>query len=351
MQRLSLQSARPLIRGHKPLAASRLSTTARSRNQAQHLPPKLPYGTENGLGEFMSESTLTEVATVYQKGLLDRLSDLTKDTPQASQSVLQNVISFAQDRSKALEFNYASQALNNSFFLDMLKPPEQSSQTQKSEENSESLYGNEKELMEYPYLKQRIDLSFGSLAGLKSTFGGAGMGMFGSGWVWLVADSTGDLAVVATYGSGTMLVRSREQKGLQPSVLGEGRTATQSGTSFHTRSNNFSRYEAFGGTSSSPVSGSNMRFPLDPNPITPSRSFSGLKAATDAIARGNVDHTGVGYDLIPLLTCSIHEHCWLRDHGVWGKKDYLTNFWSVVDWRKLGSTYERLFGAPRKYGA
>lgn len=78
MQRLSLQSARPLIRGHKPLAASRLSTTARSRNQAQHLPPKLPYGTENGLGEFMSESTLTEVATVYQKGLLDRLSDLTK---------------------------------------------------------------------------------------------------------------------------------------------------------------------------------------------------------------------------------------------------------------------------------
>lgn len=232
--------------------------------------------------------------------------------------------------------------------------------------------------MEYPYLKQRIDLSFGSLAGLKSTFGGAGMGMvsgmlgtpctvarvltsflatqFGSGWVWLVADSTGDLAVVATYGSGTMLVRSREQKGLQPSVLGEGRTATQSDTSsaFHTRSSNFSRYEAFGGTSSSPVSGSNMRFPLDPNPITPSRSASTafLKAATDAIARGkNNDQTGVGYDLIPLLTCSIHEHCWLRDHGVWGKKDYLTNFWSVVDWRKLGSTYERLFGVPRKYGA
>ncbi|KAG8954335.1 hypothetical protein FRC00_005898, partial [Tulasnella sp. 408] len=170
---------------------------------------------------------------------------------------------------------------------------------------------------------------------------------FGSGWVWLVADSTGDLAVVATYGSGTMLVRSREQKGLQPSVLGEGRTASAS-SAFHTRSSNFSRYEAFGGTSSSPVSGSNMRFPLDPNPITPSRSVSGLKAATDAIARGNTDQTGVGYDLIPLLTCSIHEHCWLRDHGVWGKKDYLTNFWSVVDWRKLGSTYERLFGAPRK---
>ncbi|KAG8909717.1 hypothetical protein FRC01_006771 [Tulasnella sp. 417] len=150
-----------------------------------------------------------------------------------------------------------------------------------------------------------------------------------------------------------MLIRSREQKGLQPNILGEGRTdASSASSTFHTRSSNFSRYEtsAFGGTQSSPVSGSNMRFPLDPNPITPSRSIS-LKAATEAIARGNEDRTGVGYELIPLLNCSIHEHCWLRDHGVWGKKDYLTNFWSVVDWRKLGSTYEQLFGAPRKYGA
>lgn len=307
----------------------------------------------------MSEGTLTEVATVYQKGLLDRLSDLTKDTPQASQSVLQNVISFAEDRSKALEFNYASQALNNSFFLDMLKPPEQYSPAQNQEVNSDSTeeprYGHEKELKEYPSLQKRIELNFGNLTGLKSTFGAAGMGMFGSGWLWLVADNTGDLAVVATYGPGTMLIRSREQKGLQPSILGEARTTVgpDASTTLRSRPNNFSRYgafpSAFAGVPSSPVSGSNMRLPLDPNPITPSRSFT-LKAATEAIAKGNDDRTGVGYDLIPLLACSIHEHCWLRDHGVWGKKEYLTNFWSVVDWRKLGTTYERLFGPARKYG-
>lgn len=42
------------------------------------------------------------------------------DTELENQSVMQTVLSTASDRSKALTFNYASQALNNSFFLDSL---------------------------------------------------------------------------------------------------------------------------------------------------------------------------------------------------------------------------------------
>ena len=42
------------------------------------------------------------------------------DTELANKSVMQTIIDTAPDRSKTLAFNYASLALNNSFFLDTL---------------------------------------------------------------------------------------------------------------------------------------------------------------------------------------------------------------------------------------
>ena len=41
-------------------------------------------------------------------------------TELENKSVVQTIIDTAPDRSKTLAFNYASQALNNSFFLDTL---------------------------------------------------------------------------------------------------------------------------------------------------------------------------------------------------------------------------------------
>ncbi|KAG9000312.1 hypothetical protein FRB90_011836 [Tulasnella sp. 427] len=232
----------------------------------------------------------------------------------------------------------------------MLKPPEQSSRTHGQDNASaeQTAKGNEKDLLEFPHFQEMINSSFGSLAGLKSTFGAAGMGMFGSGWVWLVADTNGDLAVVATYGSGTMLVRSREQKGLQPKVHGENHAAVQSNAST-ARNNTFSRFDSFSGTPSSPVSGGNMRL----DTYSSSKGSPAIRQATETLIKApqSEERSGLGRDLIPLLTCSIHEHCWLRDHGVWGKKEYLKEFWSVVDWRKLGTSYERLYASARKYGA
>jgi superoxide dismutase len=55
--------------------------------------------------------------------------------------------------------------------------------------------------------------SFDDLEGLKSYMSAAALGMTGSGWVWLVVDMTiRSLAVVATYGPGSMLVRSRQHR-------------------------------------------------------------------------------------------------------------------------------------------
>lgn len=47
-------------------------------------------------------------------------------------------------------------------------------------------------------LAQAIDKKFGSFDNFKAQFKKAGLGQFGSGWAWLVADKNGELSIVAT---------------------------------------------------------------------------------------------------------------------------------------------------------
>lgn len=47
-------------------------------------------------------------------------------------------------------------------------------------------------------LAAAIDAKFGSLDALKTKFNEAGVGQFGSGWVWLIVDAAGELAVTAS---------------------------------------------------------------------------------------------------------------------------------------------------------
>ena len=49
---------------------------------------------------------------------------------------------------------------------------------------------------------------YGSLAHFKSNFSASVLGMFSSGWIWLVTDQEGQLGVIPTFGAGTLLVRS-----------------------------------------------------------------------------------------------------------------------------------------------
>jgi superoxide dismutase, Fe-Mn family len=61
-------------------------------------------------------------------------------------------------------------------------------------------------------LAQAIDSAFGSLDGLKEKFNAAGVGQFGSGWVWLVA-AGGSLQVAATPNQDNPLMDVAEVKG------------------------------------------------------------------------------------------------------------------------------------------
>jgi len=58
-------------------------------------------------------------------------------------------------------------------------------------------------------LAKAIDSSFGSLGAFKEQFHKAGMTRFGSGWAWLVQDSSGKLAVESTPNQDTPVMEGK----------------------------------------------------------------------------------------------------------------------------------------------
>lgn len=47
----------------------------------------------------------------------------------------------------------------------------------------------------------------------------------------------------------------------------------------------------------------------------------------------------VGKSLHPLTCISVHPHCYLEDYGVWGREEYVRNWWGAVDWKKAEESY------------
>lgn len=161
-----------------------------------------------------------------------------------------------------------------------------------------------------PNVSAAISKSFGSYPELCLAFSSAAFGMSSSGWVWLVADRTRNLAVVPTFGAGTVIVQNRHQHGkkfLLPSI----------------------NDEATG--------------------VSPSTSTSTDKGrAPDTLIPAGLGLTEKpGQELYPLLALSVHEHAWLEDYGIMGKEEYLTQFWNCVNWDKIEERYVEYFGEKR----
>jgi len=105
--------------------------------------------------------------------------------------------------------------------------------------------------------------------------------------------------------------------------------------------------------SSSPVSGTFMH---PPAPLSPPRTQS-RSLHTGSEPDNNLDYTkeipgGVSNALSyntktgdyvnPLLCISVYEHAWLGSgYGVWGKAQYLRNFWSVVNWERVAEYWSK----------
>lgn len=197
--------------------------------------------------------------------------------------------------------------------------------------------------------------SFRSIEGLKSEVAAVANGMVGSGYVWVVTDKDGMMAVLPTFAAGTLLVSAREQTSPR-----DGSNALVIGEELPEPSRSGGHPRLFGGTAQAPASPtSGLAAPLPPPLLPPgARSFSstptaqlddGAASVLDPSMGVRANFQGVaktrnlrqmGESIYPLFCVSMHEHCWLSaGYGVWGKEEWLKRFWNYLDWDKVSRTF------------
>ena len=139
--------------------------------------PALPYPQE-ALEPYISAKTMSFHYGKHHQTYVDNLNKLVAGTARAAGVPLETIIvDCAGKADKAAVFNNAAQVWNHAFFWKSMKPGGGGQPTGR--------------------LMELIGKSFGSLDQFKAAFLAAGVGQFGSGWVWLVQDGNG-LKIVAT---------------------------------------------------------------------------------------------------------------------------------------------------------
>jgi superoxide dismutase, Fe-Mn family len=138
--------------------------------------PELPYALD-ALAPQISKETLEYHYGKHHQAYVTNLNKLTDGKPEAEKS-LGELIKTA----KGSIFNNAAQVWNHTFYWNCLKPqggglPE-------------------------GVLLEAINASFGSFEEFKTLFTSMAIGLFGSGWVWLVKDEDGTLGVEAMSNAG-----------------------------------------------------------------------------------------------------------------------------------------------------
>ena len=142
---------------------------------AFELPP-LPYA-KDALAPQISEETLEFHHGKHHKTYLDKLNDLLPATEFEGKS-LEDIIG----TSTGNIFNNAAQAWNHTFYWNCLSP------------NGGGEPAGE--------LADVINETFGSFENFKEEFTATSVGIFGSGWSWLVKKADGSLEITSTADAG-----------------------------------------------------------------------------------------------------------------------------------------------------
>lgn len=141
--------------------------------------PQLPYDMD-ALEPVISRRTVEFHYGKHEKAYIDNLNKLIRGT-EYDDMPLEEVIAHADGPL----FNNASQAWNHIFYFFTFSP-----------EGSREPKGG---------LRHAIERDFGSVDKFKEAFVDAGVGLFGSGWVWLSRDETGKLFITQGPNAGNPL--------------------------------------------------------------------------------------------------------------------------------------------------
>ena len=156
----------------------------------------LPYAPD-ALEPAISARTLSFHHGKHLQGYVDNLNKLIAGTEYESMSLEQIVISSAAagavEKSKPI-FNNAGQILNHNLYFTQFRPS--------AHEHAEGPTGP---------LKAKIESQWGSLEAFQKEFVAKGVGLFGSGWVWLSSQPDGTLVITQEAGASNPVTR-----GLRP---------------------------------------------------------------------------------------------------------------------------------------
>ncbi|CEQ39646.1 SPOSA6832_01205, partial [Sporobolomyces salmonicolor] len=329
---------RSLPRPSASVASSFASSSSARRQLHQRVP--LPYSLEQGIPGFLSPNALKTVAVDWQNGVLEHLNQLVKGTEAENLSVLQTLKQTAQDPAKTLAFNYASEALNNSFFLSTLSlnptAPSPSS-------------GLSQRLSHTP--------SLGSFPSLVSHFSAhvAGLHPSSGAYIWLVTDPNGNLGVIGTYAGGTILVNERRQMGYgsyankDVKVLGEEIEVADEAATLSASE------EGAAATGAAPTqwetispSATPRSSNAKPNNLLSSATPSPRSVFASSLSSHNDPRASIGRALHPLVCVSTHPHCYLGDYGLWGREEYVRKWWGAVDWSKVEEAFDAFTARAKK---
>lgn len=141
--------------------------------------PELPYAHDALEANGMSKETLEFHHDKHHKAYVDKLNELVAGTEWEGKTLEEIVVGTYQDGAVAQNgiFNNASQHWNHSQFWEWMTP-------------------NKTEIPQN--LQDALTQAFGSVDEFKKKFSEAGVGQFGSGWVWLVKNASGGLEITKT---------------------------------------------------------------------------------------------------------------------------------------------------------
>ena len=151
--------------------------------------PSLPYGYD-ALEPTIDSQTMTLHHTKHHQAYVDKLNEGVGEEGLDGQS-LEQILANISGRSKKVRNNGGGH-WNHSFFWETMAP----GGVQPSGRIAEA-----------------IDAKFGSLDAFKTKFNEAGVGQFGSGWVWLIVGSDGELAITSTPAQDNPLMDDAPVKG------------------------------------------------------------------------------------------------------------------------------------------
>ena len=146
--------------------------------------PDLPYAYD-ALKPVMSDKTLHLHHDKHHATYVKTLNELLEKDGRTARG-LEEVILDASKAGERKLFNNAAQAWNHAFFWVAMTP------------KFEKPQGD---------LAAAIDKTFGGLDALKKAFVTEGAGHFGSGWVWLTANRSGELKIISTHDADDTLIR------------------------------------------------------------------------------------------------------------------------------------------------